>query len=81
MSRDIEGIIANFEEVSNKINSEEGTAGKLLNNDDVYNNLDRATKQLEELLQDIKLNPKRYVHFSVFGKRARGYTEPEDSLR
>ncbi|MDT0690194.1 MlaD family protein [Salegentibacter sp. F188] len=81
MSRDIEDIIANFEEVSNKINSEEGTAGKLLNNDDVYNNLERATEQLEELLQDVKLNPKRYVHFSIFGKRSKGYTEPEDSLR
>ena len=81
MSNDLENIIANFEEVSNKLNSGEGTAGKLLNDDEVYNNLEQATEQLEELLQDIKLNPKRYVHFSVFGKRAKGYTEPEDSLR
>ncbi|MDT0647668.1 MlaD family protein [Zunongwangia sp. F260] len=81
MVNDVENAISNFEEVSAKLNSGEGTAGKLLNDDDVYNNLERATKQLEELLQDVKLNPKRYVNFSIFGKRAKGYTEPEDSLR
>ncbi|MDT0641863.1 MlaD family protein [Zunongwangia sp. F363] len=81
MTGDLENIIADFEEVSNKLAEGQGTAGKFINDDEVYNNLDRATKQLEELLQDIKLNPKRYVHFSVFGKRPKGYTEPEDSLK
>lgn len=78
---DLEKVIADFEGISNKLNSKEGTAGKLINDDAVYNNLDRATKQLEQLLQDIKLNPKRYVHFSVFGKKAGEYDEPKDSLK
>ncbi|MDT0677357.1 MlaD family protein [Autumnicola musiva] len=81
MTNNLEDVIADFEGISSSLADGEGTAGKLINDDAVYNNLDRATKQLEELLQDIKLNPKRYVHFSVFGKRSKGYTEPEDSLR
>ena len=36
-----------------------------------------ATRQMEELMQDIKLNPKRYVHFSVFGKNPGPYEEPQ----
>jgi len=81
ITKDLEKVIADFEGISNKLSSKEGTAGKLINDDAVYNNLDRATKQLEELLQDIKLNPKRYVHFSVFGKNPGSYDEPQDSLK
>ncbi len=81
ITNDLEKVIADFEGISNKLNSKEGTAGKLLNDDAVYNNLDRATQQLEELLQDVKLNPKRYVHFSVFGKNPGPYNPPKDSLK
>lgn len=81
ITSDLEKVIADFEGISNKLNSKEGTAGKLINDDAVYNNLDQATKQLEQLLQDIKLNPKRYVHFSVFGKKGGEYEEPKDSLK
>lgn len=81
ITTDLENVITDFEQISDKLNSGEGTAGKLLNDEGVYNNLDRATRQLEELLQDIKLNPKRYVHFSVFGKNPGPYEEPEDSLK
>ncbi|MGY5849373.1 MlaD family protein [Salegentibacter sp. F14] len=78
---DIENVIADFESVSNKLSNGQGTAGKLLNDDKVYDNLERATKQLDQLLQDIKLNPKRYVHFSVFGKKPGPYQPPQDSLK
>lgn len=78
---DLEKVIADFEDVSDKLNNGDGTAARLINDDAVYNNLDRATKQLEELLQDVKLNPKRYVHFSVFGKNPGPYDEPTDSLK
>lgn len=81
ITADIEKVIADFEKVSNKLSSGEGTAGKLLNDNGVYDNLDRATKQMEQLLQDIKLNPKRYVHFSVFGKSPGPYQSPRDSLK
>jgi phospholipid/cholesterol/gamma-HCH transport system substrate-binding protein len=75
---DLEKMIANFNAVSAKINNGEGTLGKLINDDQVYVNLENATKQLEELLQDIKLNPDRYVHISVFGGKADEYEAPED---
>ena len=81
MTDDLEKVIADFEKISNKLSSGEGTAGKLLTDDKVYNNLDRATKQMEQLMQDIKLNPKRYVHFSVFGKNTGTYEAPKDSLK
>ncbi|MDN3594000.1 MlaD family protein [Zunongwangia endophytica] len=78
---DLETVVADFRNIADNLNNGQGTAGKLLNDDKVYNNLDRATHQLEELLQDIKLNPKRYVHFSVFGKNPGPYDEPKDSLK
>jgi len=81
MSRDIEKVIADFENISNSLQSGEGTAGKLLKDESVYDNLDRATRQMEQLLQDIKLNPKRYVHFSVFGKSPGPYDAPRDTLK
>jgi phospholipid/cholesterol/gamma-HCH transport system substrate-binding protein len=83
ITNNLEKVVADFENVSDKLNNKEGTLGKLINDDGVYNNLDNATKQLEELLQDVKLNPKRYVHFSVFGKNPEPYQEPEveDSLK
>ena len=78
ITADLEKVVADFESVSDKLNNKEGTAGKLINDDAVYNNLDNATKQLEQLLQDVKLNPKRYVHFSVFGKNPKPYQEPKE---
>ena len=81
MIRDMEKVVADLESTTDKINNGDGTLGKMMNDPAVYNNLDRATKQLEELLQDIKLNPKRYVHFSVFGKRPGPYNPPSDSLK
>ena len=50
-----------------------GSLGKMLNDDQLYTNLEMASLQLEQLLQDVKLNPKRYVHFSVFGKRPKRF--------
>lgn len=78
MVKNLEDATSGLKEVVAKVNNKEGSVGKLLNDDAVYENLEGATRQLEELLQDVKLNPKRYVHFSVFGKRDKGYEEPED---
>jgi phospholipid/cholesterol/gamma-HCH transport system substrate-binding protein len=50
-----------------KMNSTDGSLGLLLNDKTVYNNLSNSTNSLNELLKDLKANPKRYVHFSVFG--------------
>ena len=81
VTNDLETAVTNFEEVTNKLNSGEGTAGKLLNDPSIYNNLEQATNQLDALIQDVKLNPKRYVHFSIFGKNPGPYTPPRDSLK
>jgi len=50
-----------------------GSMGKILKDEKLYDNIEGATAQLEALLQDMKLNPKRYVHFSLFGKRPKSY--------
>ena len=73
--------ISLFSEISKKLNSNKGTVGKLLNDEGVYDNLEKATRQMDLLLQDMKLNPKRYVHFSVFGKKNKEYEQPKDSLK
>ncbi|WP_088323049.1 MlaD family protein [Polaribacter tangerinus] len=73
--KNAENAISNFNSVSEKINSGEGTVGKLINDKNMYNNLEAATKELEQLLRDIKLNPKRYIHFSIFGKSPDSYEE------
>ena len=70
-----EEAVSNFNEMSRKINSGEGTIGKLINDKRMYVNLEAATKELEELLRDLKLNPKRYIHFSIFGKNPEPYSE------
>ncbi len=53
----------------------EGSMGKLLKDDKLYTHLDNASKELEELLREMKEHPKRFVHFSLFGKKDKGYQE------
>lgn len=77
---DLEDAVTNFETVTEKLNSGDGTAAKLINDPSIYNNLEKATNQLDALIQDVKLNPKRYVHFSIFGKKPGPYSPPRDSL-
>ncbi len=60
--------VSNLTNATNKINKGEGSLGLLLNDEKLYRDLESSSKQLDLLLEDIRLNPKRYVHFSVFGK-------------
>jgi phospholipid/cholesterol/gamma-HCH transport system substrate-binding protein len=52
------------------ISKGEGSAGKLVTNDSLYNNLSNTLYNLDMLLRDMKENPKKYVHFSLFGRKA-----------
>jgi phospholipid/cholesterol/gamma-HCH transport system substrate-binding protein len=56
----------------------DGSVAKLMNDKQLYTNLEATTKNLELLLQDLRLNPKRYAHFSLFGKKQKQYTLPQD---
>ncbi len=60
------------------INQGQGTMGKLMKNEDVYVELKSTLQNLDLLLQDFRLNPKRYVNVSVFGKKPGDYTLPEN---
>jgi phospholipid/cholesterol/gamma-HCH transport system substrate-binding protein len=56
-------------DILEKVNRGEGSIGLLLNNDSLYRKLDKASLELGLLIEDMKLNPHRYVNFSVFGPR------------
>jgi phospholipid/cholesterol/gamma-HCH transport system substrate-binding protein len=57
--------------IMNKINTGQGTMGMLVNNDSLYRKLDKSTADLDKLLNDLRINPERYVHISVFGRKDR----------
>lgn len=78
MVNNINTTISSINSITAKIDNGDGSIGKLMNDDKLYVNLEKASKQLEELLQDLKLNPKRYMHFSVFGKKNKEYVKPEN---
>jgi len=61
--------LAEFSEISKKINNGEGTIGMLINNDSLYVNLNNLAADLDSLVIDLNENPKKYVHFSLFGKK------------
>lgn len=54
-----------------RLNSDEGTLGKLMSNDSLYDNLTQTMADLDSLFIDLRYNPKRYMHFSVFGRKNR----------
>ena len=63
----IDSTMANLQAITQKIEQQEGTMGKLVNNDSLYVNLNQTVADLDSLLVDLKANPKRYVRFSIFG--------------
>lgn len=63
-------------DILTQVNSGKGTVGKLIKNDSIYNNLNKASEDLDKLLKDLRINPERYVHVSVFGRRDR--KKPKD---
>lgn len=78
---DLQSTVANFDKMLSSIENGNGSIGKLMKDEKLYNNLEGASKQLEELLEDMKLNPKRYVHFSLFGKKAKRYDADGNEIK
>lgn len=78
ISNNLQTTLDSFNSIMDKFNNGKGSIGKLINDENLYKNLQAASKELEELLRDLKENPKRYVHISVFGKKEKKY-EPLDS--
>lgn len=70
---DLQSTIGNFNKVLASIDKGEGTMGKLMKDEGLYNNLKGATKEMESLLKDIKLHPKRY--FRILSKKEIPYSE------
>lgn len=62
-----------FNRLLDSVENGEGTIGLLMKDESLYNNLEGASKELEALLRDMKEHPKRFVHFSLFGKKEKPY--------
>ena len=75
--KSLDSTVNNLNEILAKINSGDGSMGKLVNNPELYENLTATSRELELLLQDFRLNPKRYVNVSVFGKKQKEYAVPD----
>lgn len=69
MTARVNQTLANVEQMTQKLNSNEGTLGLLMRDATLYNNLSSTAASADSLLIDFKEHPKRYIHFSVFGKK------------
>ncbi|MCH8546763.1 MAG: MCE family protein, partial [Cryomorphaceae bacterium] len=74
--RSLTSTLVNFNELLRRVEQGEGNLGLLLQDEDLFNNLELATDRVNLLLLDMQLNPKRYVNFSIFG-RSRGIDAEE----
>ncbi len=74
----LKGTVDNLNGLLGKIEKGEGSLGKLTKDEELYENLTNASRELDLLLQDFRLNPKRYVNVSVFGKKQKEYELPEN---
>ncbi|MDM1059794.1 MlaD family protein [Myroides odoratimimus] len=74
----LDNATASMDKIMGDIQGGKGSVGKLLKDEQLYSNLEGASKELEALLRDLKEHPKRYVHFSLFGKKATPYQATEE---
>lgn len=67
--RQVDQTIANVQQLTAKLNSKEGSLGLLMNDTQLYDNLNSTMRNADSLVIDLRQHPKRYVHFSVFGRK------------
>lgn len=74
----VNSVLSKFDAITTKIDNGNGSLGLLVNDQKLYDNLNKSAAQLNALIEDMKLNPYRYVNFSVFppSKKRMGYVEP-----
>ena len=65
----VDATLANVEQMSAKLNSNSGTIGLLMRDPSLYWNLSNTMRDADSLMIDLKAHPKRYVHFSIFGRK------------
>ena len=78
---ELQQMATRLNETLAKLNSTDGTAGMLLNDKKAYYNLQNSLNSLNKLLEDLRVNPKRYVHFSLFGKKSKVQPIPSDTAK
>jgi phospholipid/cholesterol/gamma-HCH transport system substrate-binding protein len=69
--KDLRGTLQHLDNAIAKIDSKDGTLGLLLNDRKLYEELHQTSRSLTILLDDVRVNPKRYVNISVFGRKDR----------
>ena len=80
-AKNLEKTLANVDKIMANLQAGKGTMGKMLNDEALYTNLNKTSKELELLLQDVRLYPTRYVNVSLFGKKNKPYVVPvKDSV-
>lgn len=78
----LEKTLGNVDKMMVDMQAGKGTMGKLMKDDALYTNFNKTSKELELLLQDLRLNPTRYVNVSLFGKKNKPYVAPvNDSIK
>ncbi|MBA4275705.1 MlaD family protein [Flavobacterium sp.] len=74
--KELQKTLANVDKIIANLQAGKGSVGKLLTDEELYKNLEKTSKELELLLEDVRLNPTRYVNVSVFGKKNKPYVAP-----
>ena len=75
---DLGSAVGNLSQILERLEVGEGSLGKIITKDDLHQSLEQTNTQIQLLVEDMRLNPKRYVHFSLFGKKQVKY-KPTDS--
>ena len=78
--KDLETTLSKVNGIMSDVQAGKGTFGKLMKDDALYTNFSKTSKELELLLQDLRLNPTRYVNVSLFGKKNKPYLAPKDTI-
>lgn len=74
--RNLEKTLAKVDKIMAELEQGNGTMGKLIKDETMYTNFAKTSKELELLLQDVRLHPTRYVNVSLFGKKNKPYVAP-----